>query len=106
MSDDNPLIEALDVAQALMDQILDDMGDIVGKKEVIAIGTGLATAGMLRYFLLHPELISKGLEQIGEALEIGGATAQQGMMSVDQLLPILAGALGVATVTPGVPPPP
>lgn len=70
VTDDNPLLEAMDVGKVLMDEILKKGVEILEKKETIAIGAGLAAAGIARYMMQHPELIKAAMEQVGEALEI------------------------------------
>lgn len=117
ISTDNPLLEAMATAEIMMEHMLAGSVELMKKKEVIALGMGMVSAGLMRYILMHPEIIEKGLEQIGNSLEIGGQAAGGGLTSLSSLLSnpeglaaiaslLAAGGLTAATVTPGVPPPP
>ena len=107
--DTNPIFDALEIAQEMMDSILEQSGEILESKVALSIGAGLAAAGMARYFMQHPEIIETALKQIGESLEIGAGMAAQGGASTEGILTALAALVGggaVATAIPGVPPPP
>ena len=110
----NPLLDAMATAELIIKNIMDSSVDMMKRKEVIALGAGLAAAGFTRYIMMHPELIEKALEQIGNSLEIGAGAAGSGIGSgTDQIagavaaaLPGVLAGLGLVAAVPGPPVPP
>lgn len=103
-------------SKALTEEILNQSESILKSKVALSIGAGLMSAGTARYMMQHPELIEKAIEQIGESFEVGATAGSEGASSmlgmIQAIAPAIAtalagaGAVGAATVVPGVPPPP